>query len=162
MPAVAGGVNQQRSIMKISEKQVQEAYSVAKSVYENKLSKNEGADHLHNNHEINHNSAKDFINNFECLVTGSVFKRNLKTSSIEYFSKCMYSDYGIKALVMCIRSLELHIQYWETLQKGTAYSKRDLLDKLIEVTNKPKSKEEYFTGFDEGKAIFPNGALMKE
>jgi 5-methylcytosine-specific restriction protein A len=129
--------------LRISDEQAQAAYTIARAVYSNELPKAKGAEFLAEKHGLNKNSANDFINNYQCFRQGVVFKRNLKTSFIDYFLSSIFKDNGLEALDNAILALELHIDYWEQLTGTNAISKRELAKRFKSQLDVPRTLEEY-------------------
>ncbi len=136
--------------MKISDEQAYAAYVIAKSVFNNEITKSEGSKVLNIKHGLNKNSANDFISNYQHLRLGQVFKRNLKTSHIEYFLLSIARDNGLGSLQIAISSLELHIDYWEKLTKTNALSKRELVARFSVLSNAANTIEQYQQSLDYG------------
>lgn len=133
--------------MRISDEQAQAAYTIARAVYSNDLPKTKGAETLAEEHGLNKNSANDFINNYQCLRQGVVFKRNLKTSFIDYFLSSIFKDNGLEALKNALLALDLHIYYWEQLTGTHAISKRELAESFKSQLDIPGTLEEYQNKF---------------
>lgn len=129
--------------MKISDEQAFAAYTIAKAVFNSEITKSEGSNVLNINHKLNKNSANDFISNYQHLRLGQVFKRNLKTSHLEYFLLSISRDNGLDALRIAINSLEQHIDYWEKLTNTNALSKRELVARFSVLLNAPNTIEKY-------------------
>lgn len=133
--------------MNISDEQAKAAYQIAKKVFNGSLKKIEGAGVLATTYGLNKNSANDFINNYQCLINGFVFKRNLKTSFIDFFLSSIYNDDGFESLQKAIKSLKLHVEYWEVLTDTNALSKRRLIEKFESIVEHPATMEEYQQNF---------------
>ncbi|MFM1663198.1 HNH endonuclease [Aeromonas salmonicida] len=133
--------------MNISDEQAKAAYQIAKKVFNGSLQKKEGAEILATKYGLNKNSANDFINNYQCIINGLIFKRNLKTSFIDFFLSSIYIENGFESLQKAIKALKLHVEYWEDQTDTNALSKRRLIEKFESIVEHPTTMEEYQQNF---------------
>jgi hypothetical protein len=143
--------------MKITDEAIRANYDIAKKVYENNMTRDEGIEYLSLNLKMNKNSAADGINNFKCLITGQKYTRTSNAFATEYYLEKITQDYGAKGLENALLAVRQHIEYYEDLQKVKMHKIRDIYDKYyakpitsfdekeqkeIEEIYKTKSKQE--------------------
>jgi 5-methylcytosine-specific restriction protein A len=59
----------------------------------------------------------------------------------------IYHDDGFESLQKAIKSLKLHVEYWEVLTDTNALSKRRLIEKFESIVEHPATMEEYQQNF---------------
>lgn len=114
--------------MKITPEQVSSAYVAASSVYDGKLTFEKAANELHKKHGLNINSARDFINQFRCMMKGEVFTRTLSAYAIEYFLAKIHDERGLDALERALVAAWKHVEYYERIQRARLIKFRAVLD----------------------------------
>lgn len=119
--------------MKIPKEITPIAYELSKKVFEGKLTFKEGQEQLVGDKRMNPNSAADYINNFRCMIEGKRFTRTNNAYSIEYFLDNFYKDFGSSGLSNALTALQLHIDYYEDVQKVVMHKMRDIYAKYIAV-----------------------------
>jgi 5-methylcytosine-specific restriction protein A len=102
------------------------AYLIAKSVHEGKLRRAVGARRLHESNGVNLNSANDLIDGYRHLRQGEVFHRTLSAPDMRYYLSNILADSGPSALQTALRSLWLHVAYFERIQQTTMRKMREL------------------------------------
>jgi uncharacterized protein (DUF2141 family) len=117
----------------ITREMIKQSYSIAKLVYNNKMSGQEGVKILAEKHGMNPGSATDYIRRYSCLREGTVYKRTMNLKAAEYYLEHIQDDFGDSALKTALKSVQLHIDYYE----GKTGSK---MVKLREIYNRFKSK----------------------
>jgi len=115
--------------MKISDDAIRANYDIAKQVYENKLTRDQGVEYLSSNFKMNKSSAADGIVNFKCLITAQKYTRTNSAFATEYYLEKITHDYGAKGLESALIAVRQHIEYYEDLQKITMHKIRDIYDK---------------------------------
>jgi 5-methylcytosine-specific restriction enzyme A len=105
--------------MKIPDVIIPHVYQVSKKVYNKELTLTDGSDILATKHNMNVNSARDYINNFRYLMEGKQFKRTLNAYSMEYFIAQIGTDYGVVQLEKAVNALKQHIEYYEGNHNGS-------------------------------------------
>lgn len=113
--------------MKISANLFPELFKVSKKVYEKTYSLTDGSNILAEQHGMNVNSARDYINNFKYLMKGQQFKRTLNADSMTYFINQIRKDYGEEQFKKALIALDLHIQYYESCHMGEMNNLRQVL-----------------------------------
>ncbi|MBO6586652.1 MAG: HNH endonuclease [Gracilimonas sp.] len=116
--------------MKVTEQHSQKAYEVSKAVYLEEISFQDGRSLLKEKHEMNPNTASDFINIFKCMMEGKRFTRTLNAYSTNYFLENIKQDFGIESLIDALTSLKLHIEYYESLRNTTLRTVRKIYDQF--------------------------------
>ncbi|MFN4056404.1 MAG: HNH endonuclease [Alishewanella aestuarii] len=104
----------------------EEAFTIAKKVFDGELSQTEGALQLNTEHGVNVNSAKIMITVYGKLVRGLEFKRALSVPHMSYFLARLMSEGGANALSNPVEALWKHITYYEAKNNVTLKSLRDL------------------------------------
>jgi len=108
-----------------------EIYKVAKDVYNQKRTVNDGAKFLALDNRMKESSARDYIYDFRYLMQGKRFTRTLNAPSMEYLIDGIYTDFGREQLVIALSSLKKHIEYYESKQKGKLWQLRNLYDRYL-------------------------------
>jgi len=134
--------------MKITEQQVEAAYSIAKKVYSGELKTQDGSLFLTEEHGLNRTSATDFINDYRYMLNGRLFQRGMSASAMKYFIESIYKDGNSNSLRKALNALNLHIEYWENHYNVTAHSMRRVSEQFEKVCNLPKTESDYIRQFD--------------
>src|ERR1051326_7561232 len=71
--------------VRINDEQARAAYAIAVRVYAGELTTQAGTDELKRVHRLNSSSARDFINDFKCMMSGRVFQRTMNAYATDYF-----------------------------------------------------------------------------
>lgn len=119
--------------MKISNEVIPDAYKFSKQVFENKLTLDEATLKLHITHNVNINSAKDYVYYFKYLMTGIGSCRSLSSYTQEFFLKKIHEDYGKERLVMSLLHFKILILMFEKQNNSTKVSMRKIYDKYIKL-----------------------------
>lgn len=85
-------------------------YKVSKQVYEKTYTLTDGSKILSEQHGMNVNLARDYINDFKYLLREQQFKRTLSAVSMTYFIDQIRKDYGTEQFKKALTALDLHIQ----------------------------------------------------
>ena len=113
--------------MKIPAELFPTIYEISKKVYEKTYALTDGSKILSEQHGMNVNSARDYINNFKYLMRGQQFKRTLSAYSMDYFIDQIRKDYGTEQYKKALIALDLHIQYYESCHAGEMNKLRQIL-----------------------------------
>ena len=97
----------------------QRAYQLSKEVYEGKVDKNTALDRLEAESNMNRGSAQDYINGFCIMMEGGTYKRTFNSEATDYFLTQILNDFGKPVLEKALQAVYNHIQYYETLGKGS-------------------------------------------
>lgn len=114
---------------KITKDQYSAAFSVAIDFYHGRLTLKTGSDHLNKVHKLNLASARDYMYDFRCMMNGEVFHRAMSADAIDYFLSEIQSQFGLDALKNAVKATELHITYYEALDRGKLYKLRGVVEK---------------------------------
>jgi 5-methylcytosine-specific restriction enzyme A len=114
--------------MQISDEQARAAYAIAVRVYAGELTIQAGTDELKRVHRLNSSSARDFINDFKCMMTGRVFHRTMNAYATDYFLSNIRTDFGINALHLALKAVSAHVAYYEHLRKTKLQRIRKILE----------------------------------
>ena len=134
--------------MKITEHQVEVAYSIARKVYLGEIRIKNGSTFLSEKHGLNINSARDFINTYKHLVNGNVFHRGMSAAAMKYFLDSIYKDEGANFLKQAVKALNLHIDYWENHYDVTAHKLRKVSEHFDALCSLPQTESEYIERFN--------------
>lgn len=115
--------------MKIPYTAIPQTYIESKKVFENKTTVEDAIKRLHANQYINKNSAKDYINYFKYLMTGSGSCRSLNKFTQEFYLKSIYEDYGKEQLKKSLVAFMKLIVKFEDKKVGSKKSMRAIYEK---------------------------------
>ncbi|MDR1787948.1 MAG: HNH endonuclease [Treponema sp.] len=100
--------------MAITDEMIKRTYEIAKQVYSEQISQEEGAKKL-NAYPRQQSTTKIWFNNFKCLLKGHVYKRIMPKNLTKYFLDMIKKDYGYTSFKKALNALKLHTQYIESL-----------------------------------------------
>jgi hypothetical protein len=115
--------------MKISDDAMKAAYEVAKRVREGALSRTAAIEDLHRRFSLNRGSAADTIRNIGYMLKGKGYTRTNNAFATEHFLQMIHFDFGLETLNKAISSVELHLDYFETLPNG---GKQPAIRKIVQ------------------------------
>lgn len=127
--------------MDITLEKIKILYEFAKKVYEKQVTKNEALVDLQRE-SLNKDSAGYFIDCYECFLDGKMFKRTINIEGTKYFLDKIYEEKGIVYLSNALKSLTLHIDYFEDISDSNVIGKKQLLQ---EYKKKYDALDSYFT-----------------
>jgi hypothetical protein len=104
------------------------AYDVAKAVYEERLAAIDGVRALDLEIAMNGNSARDYFYVYRKMRDGEVFQRGLSVDDMGYFLDRIREDSGEDAHASAIRSVWLHVGYYEALRSIHMRAMRRMLE----------------------------------
>lgn len=114
---------------KITKEQYSAAFRVAVDFYHGRIRLTDGSAYLHEAYMLNIASARDYLNDFKCMMNGQVFHRAMSADAVDYFFDQIAREFGLSALQNAVKATDLHIHYYEGLGKGRLYKLRDVCDK---------------------------------
>jgi 5-methylcytosine-specific restriction protein A len=114
--------------MAITNEMIKQSYIIAKRVYNNELSLNEGKSILNEKFEMNKVSAGIYINNFRCLMTGQQYKRTMNRNATKYYLQNIFDEFGYNSLQTALQAVAYHLSE----QERNGYNK---LDGIREIYN---------------------------
>lgn len=117
---------------KISLKQIKAAYALASQVNDGQLKREAAAAHLHEQHDLNINSARDFITQYRSMIRGVEFKRSLSAEALRYFLAQILQERGREASENAITAVRKHIKYFERIEKSQLLKLRSILKNFEE------------------------------
>lgn len=94
----------------ITREMVEKVYEISKDVYEGKISYQNAVDKM-SIEGMNSNSAAMYIDCFDRMIRGEVYKRGTSTFAAEYYIAKIREDYGKEYSKKAIESLRKHIEY---------------------------------------------------
>jgi 5-methylcytosine-specific restriction enzyme A len=104
--------------MKINQELFPNIYNIAKKVYNGTYTLTDASKILSEEHGMNTNSARDYINDFKHLMNGEEFKRTLNAPSMKFLLEQIQKEYGEERLKKALTALDLHIKYYESCHSG--------------------------------------------
>jgi 5-methylcytosine-specific restriction enzyme A len=113
--------------VRINDEQARAAYAIAVRVYAGELTIQAGTEELKREHRLNSSSARDFINDFKCMMTGRVFHRTMNAYATDYFLTHIRAEFGVDALYLALKAVSAHVSYYEDLRKTKLGSLRKIL-----------------------------------
>ncbi len=103
---------------KISIEMVIKAYPTLIRVSNNAITRTEGKKEINVETGMNEGSASDLITIFKSLLEGKVYKRAFNNATYEFLLIKIEEDFGIEKLNNSLNSIQKHIDYYSTLNKG--------------------------------------------
>lgn len=103
--------------MRITPLQVEASYNAASLVFDHKMTVEAGAKALQDEHGLNVNSARDFINDYRHMLQGEVFQRAMSAPAIDYFLSKILEERGATSYMKAVSAVEKHIIYYESVRK---------------------------------------------
>lgn len=98
--------------------QISASYSAAKEVEAGRLSKPAAARELNLSCGMSIGSAENYIQVFQSLRTGAVYKRMLSVEASRFFLKSIQADFGAHGIRLALESVRRHIRYLEQRGEG--------------------------------------------
>lgn len=97
--------------MHITQQQLEACYQIAARVFPKEIEAQAGAHFLSDQHGMNLNSARDYIEVYKHMREGTLRNRWLSASATEYFFRQIETTHGREALAMAISSARLYIDH---------------------------------------------------
>lgn len=104
--------------MKITIEMSKGAYEIAKKVYSGALTRSEGKNTIAKTMGMNEGSAQAFITIFLAMMSGVVYKRAFNNETNRFLLESIKRDFGTEAFKKALISVQQHIDYYATLDKG--------------------------------------------
>lgn len=120
-------------------------YQVAKAVFEERLTSNQGIAQLVSDLQMNSGSAKMIVVQiFPKLLQGELFTRTLSVSYFDCFLGCIVDDFGSEGLKIALDALSKHIEYSNNRGDAKVKLKSVYLKyvNVLEVDNRGIDKDE--------------------
>lgn len=114
---------------KITKEQYSAAFRVAVDFYHGRTTLTDGSAYLHEAHNLNIASARDYMYDFKCMMNGQVFHRAMSADAIDYFFNQIATEFGLVALKNAVKATELHIIYFEGLGRTKLPKLRGVVEK---------------------------------
>jgi 5-methylcytosine-specific restriction protein A len=123
---------------KITKEQYAAAFAVAVDFYQGRTTLTDGSKYLRETRSLNMASARDYMYDFKCMMNGQVFHRAMSADAIDYFFSEIELQFGLDSLRNAVNATNLHITYYEALDRGKLNKLRGVVEKyqhrLAEVT----------------------------
>lgn len=139
---------------KILPSQIEAAANVAQQVHIEEITLADGVTVLLNEHLLNVNSARDFINGYKKMMLGDVYKRALSAPAVDCFLTQIHAIYGYESYTTAVDAVNKHIDYYEKQKekvnkKGTLHKLRDVVARhTMKIV--PKELDRVIQQFNEG------------
>lgn len=104
--------------MKITISMSEKAYPIAKKVYYNQVTRNEGKLEINQVSGMNEGSAQAFITIFLAMMNGEEYKRSFNNDTNKFLLESIRKDFGEHQYVSALNAVQKHINYYATLGKG--------------------------------------------
>ena len=114
----------------ISLEQIKVAFSVAADVYARQIGPIAAAKQLESKAKLNINSAKDFIDQYRCMVEGTVFKRSLSAAALAYVLPEIERTRGERTADNAVAATWLHVAYYEGFARSRLGKLRATIDQF--------------------------------
>ncbi len=128
------------------------AFSQSLLVTQGKLTRMEAVEKIVTQSGMNEGSAKDYVVGIGKILSGQLYKRTFNTEATDYILTRISRDFSASVYETSLKSIELHIDYYESLRHGRLNSIRSILDKhrtAVILNSNYKSPDE----LDEGLAL---------
>jgi 5-methylcytosine-specific restriction protein A len=96
---------------------IQAAFALAAEVFEGSCTFEQAAARLQQDHDLNINSARDFLGQYRCMLTGEVYKRTQSSLALSYFLPKILETKGRVAAENAVSATWKHIAYYEQIEK---------------------------------------------
>lgn len=116
--------------MKIAMEMSKAAYEIAKKVYSDELSRNEGKVEIAKKTGMNEGSAMAFITIFLSMMNGEVYKRAFNNDTNLYLLKSIKKDYGENAFNRALNAAQKHVDYYSTLGHGNLTGLQAIINEM--------------------------------
>jgi len=106
---------------------IEAAFAFAAKVYDGSCTFEQAAVRLHHDHNLNINSARDFLVQYRCMLTGEVYKRTQSSLALSYFLPKILETRGRVAAENAVAATWKHIAYYEQIEKTRLNKLRQVL-----------------------------------
>ena len=121
---------------KITKEMIENIYAISKKVHKGEIEKKEALDIMENETGMNRTSAAQYINNFQMMIKGTIYKRTMSKMGTEYYLINIYDDYGDNSLKLALEALRLHFTYYENLRFVKLKGLREIHSKYYNLLSK--------------------------
>lgn len=119
-----------RSGLKITEEMSRQAYATGRDVYRGAIKRAQGLTHLVDRIRMNEASANSHIDNLRCMLDGDGYHRTMNYYTTNFYLEGIRADFGEDRFRNALRSLERHLDYYDSLGVGRHPKLRRLLAEL--------------------------------
>ncbi|WP_245838228.1 MULTISPECIES: hypothetical protein [Paenibacillus] len=127
--------------MKITLEMSKMAYQIAKKVYSEQLTRNEGKIQINRKTGMNEGSAQAFITIFFAMMNGEVYKRAFNNETNRFLFESIKRDFGKKYFIHALNASQLHVNYYSTLRKGNLSGLQNIINEMNLVIMKDQNME---------------------
>lgn len=120
--------------MKPSKTPTHQVYQIAKQIFEKQISRKDGIEILNIDHNMNKNSAGDYVYNFKCMMEGRKFSRISNSFTVTYYMDQILKDFGKEKLKNAVTALKLHVEYYQNKTGVTQHSMHRIIEKYTNLT----------------------------
>lgn len=104
------------------------AYSQSILVSQGELTRIEAVEKIISQSGMNEGSAKDYVVGIGKILSGQLYKRTFNTEATDYILTKIYQQFTSLIYKNALKSVELHIDYYESLRHGRLNSIREILN----------------------------------
>lgn len=104
------------------------AYSQSILVFQGKQTRIEAIERIVTQSGMNEGSAKDYVIGIGKILSGQLYKRTFNTEATDYILTNIYQKFTLLIFIKALKSVELHIDYYESLRHGRLNSIREILN----------------------------------
>ncbi len=152
-------------VSRITKEQYSAAFRVAVDFYQGLTTLTDGSAYLHEAHQLNIASARDYMYDFKCMMDGQVFHRAMSADAVDYFFNQIAAEFGLDALKNAVKATELHIIYYEGLGRTKLPKLRGVVEKhqqsLAQVTSYEDVEKHFQQQVVDSLKLQPNTRLQR-
>lgn len=116
--------------MKITMEMSKKAYEIAKKVYSEQLTRNQGKTEIAKTTGMNESSAMMFIMIFLAMMNGEVYKRAFNNDTNRFLINKIRQDYGEAAFKRALNAAQKHVDYYSTLGHGNLTGLQEIINEM--------------------------------
>lgn len=117
-------------VLKITMEMSKGAYEIAKKVYSEQLTRNEGKIEINRATGMSEGSAQAFITIFLAMMNGEEYKRAFNNATNKFLFESIRQDYGQNSLEIALNAAQKHIDYYSTLGKGNLTGLQKIVNEM--------------------------------
>ncbi len=148
--------------MKYEESSIELLMEYSIKIYDGQITRSEVINLFEEVYKINRNSVSDFIQSFELILCGKKFTRTINLRDTRLIYEFILEMYGVEKLKLALRSVELHLNYYEEKWNVNLISQHKLHDEFSEFLK--VDTYEVFCGevFDNSNELFEGSKIKVE
>ena len=127
---------------------IEAAFDFAAKVFDGTSTFEQGATKLHQDHDLNINSARDFLVQYRCMLNGEVYKRTQSSLALSYFLPKILETRGRSAAENAVSATWKHIAYYEQIEGTRLHKLRQTLTSFESGLPGPLSQQVHTSRFE--------------